>query len=66
MGQIISSRCPAVEISKVERVFKIVSHVGGRYESNDQFTGNQPLKNVIHAETVLPEAIDMVLMSDLR
>ena len=36
-------------------VFTIVSHVGGtRYESHDQFTGNQPLKDVIHAETVLP------------
>ena len=33
----------------------IVSHVGcTRYESHDQFTGNQTLKDVIHAETVLP------------
>ena len=40
---------------EVERVFTIVSHVGGtRYESHNQFTGNQPLKDVIHATTVLP------------
>ena len=51
----VESRRTAVVISKVERVFTIVSHVGGtRYESHDQFTGNQPLKDVIHSETVLP------------
>ena len=50
----VESRRTAVVISKVEQVFAIVSHVGGtRYESHDQFTGNQPLKDVIHAETVL-------------
>ena len=53
----VESHRTAVVISKVEQIFTIVSHVGGtRYESHDQFTGNQPLKNVIHAETVLPRS----------
>ena len=51
----IKSHRTAVVISKVEQVFMIVSHVGcTRYESHDEFTGNQTLKDVIHAETVLP------------